>query len=292
MKFLSLIVVLSLALSSTAFSCTEDGSSGIIEDNSLRIPVGSKFAGGISEAEFGKVIDDLEAIYVPVIKKMGGKLVINRLWTNETANASASRSLGNTWTVNMYGGLARHPAITKDGFSLVLCHEIGHHIGGAPKNSGILGLMKWASNEGQSDYWATSKCLRTLFWNDNNQQIVKKMNAPEALVSACEKANSNKDEAAICVRGGMAGASVAGFFAAARNQAASKFETPDTSKVAKTNNSHPATQCRLDTYFQGALCEKSHTEDVSQKDEVQGTCHGFTGHKSGLRPLCWFKPTK
>lgn len=292
MKFLSLFVALSMTLSSmAAFGCSEDGSSGIIEENTIQIPVGAKFAGGISEAEFKKVIDDLEVIYVPIAKKMGGNLKINRLWTDATANANASRQ-GKTWTVNMYGGLARHPAITADGFSLVLCHEIGHQIGGAPKTNALFGLMKWASNEGQSDWWATAKCLRTLFWNDNNIQIVKTLNAPAPLIAGCAKAHPNKEEAAICVRGGMAGASVAGFFAAARNQPASKFETPDTSKVAKTNNAHPATQCRLDTYFQGALCEKAHTEDVSQSDEVKGTCHGFTGQTSGLRPLCWFKPAK
>ncbi len=291
MKFLSLVLALTLTLSSSAFACSEDGSTGIIEENSIRIPVGAKFAGGISEAEFNKVINDLEVIYVPVAKKMGGTLTINRLWTNETANANATR-MGSAWTVNMYGGLARHAAMTADGFSLVLCHEIGHQMGGAPKTNAMLGLMKWASNEGQSDYWATTKCLRTLFWNDNNQQIVKSLNAPASLVAGCAKAHPNKDEAAICVRGGMAGASVAGFFAAARKENPSKFETPVTTKVTKTNHSHPATQCRLDTYFQGAMCEKAHTEDVSQSDEVKGTCHSFTGQTVGTRPLCWFKPAK
>ncbi len=116
------------------------------------------------------------------------------------------------------------------------------------------------------------------------------MNAPEALTAACSKAFGDKSERAICVRGGMAGASVAGLFAAMRNKPEAQFETPDAGVVTSTNDAHPAHQCRLDTYFQGALCEKSHTEDVSQKDEVQGTCHGSTGHTAGLRPTCWFKP--
>lgn len=291
MKLLSLVVVLSLTLSQTAFSCSEDGSSGIIENNEMQIPVGMKTGGGITEAQFNTVIDQVEEIYAPVVKRMGGKLNVARLWKDGTVNANATR-LGPVYHINMYGGLARHPSITPDGFSLVLCHELGHHIGGAPKIGGWIPMNKWASNEGQSDYFATLKCLRNVFLNQNNRAIVKRLNAPASLVNACSRAHGNADDAAICVRNGMAGMSVAGFFAAMRKQELPKFETPDTKVVRKNDDAHPATQCRLDTYFQGALCEKAFTEDVSQKDEVQGTCHSSTGATIGVRPLCWFKPAK
>jgi hypothetical protein len=218
---------------------------------------------------------------------MWGRLNISRKWDDGTVNANAMRLLG-TWNVNMYGGLARHSAITSDGFALVLCHELGHHLGGASKVNQF--LQRWASNEGQSDYFATLKCLRRAFLNDNNAQIVKNLNAPPALTSACAQAWPNKDDRNICIRSGMAGASVSNLFAAMRNRPIANFETPDMKVVSKTDDSHPAHQCRLDTYFQGALCEKSFNEDVSQKDEVQGTCHRSTGHTVGVRPLCWFKP--
>ncbi len=289
MKFLSLILVSALTLSSMAFGCSEDGSGGIIEENSLRIPVGMKLNGGITETQFNKVIDDVEKIYSPVVARMGGKMDVARLWKDETVNANATR-LGKTWHINMYGGLARHPSITMDGFYLVLCHELGHHIGGAPKVGNF--LMKWASNEGQADYFATLKCLRNVFLHDDNQKIVNKLKVPDALASACAKTHPGATDQAICIRGGMAGASVAGFFAAARKENEAQFDKPDAKVVSRTNDAHPATQCRLDTYFQGALCEKAFTEDVSQSDEVQGTCHGSTGYTVGIRPLCWFKPSK
>ena len=72
-----------------------------------------------------------------------------------TVNANASQR-GRTWIVNMYGGLARRPEITPDGFAMVLCHELGHHMGGFPFVSG------WAANEGQSDLFATLSCGRIL----------------------------------------------------------------------------------------------------------------------------------
>lgn len=287
MKFLT-VLALTLAVSGTALACSEDGKEGFLPENNLYIPAGVKTTGGITEAQFNAVIDKVEAIYSPIVSSMGGKLTINRKWEDGTVNANATRLGG--WQVNMYGGLARHQKITPDGFALVLCHEIGHHLGGAPKVGNF--LNKWASNEGQSDYFATLKCLRKTFLNDNNSLVVRKLNAPKALVDACAKAWPNKADRSICVRNGMAGVSVAGLFASLRNAPEANFETPDARIVTKTDDAHPAHQCRLDTYLQGALCEASFNEDVSQKDEVQATCHGTLGHTVGLRPLCWFKPKK
>lgn len=287
MKIVSALL-LTLVLSGTSIACTEDGKSGFLPENSLSIPVGAKLSGGITQEQFNAVIDKLEEIYAPIVSNMGGRLIIFRKWEDPTVNANATRLGG--WIVNMYGGLARHPSITEDGFALVLCHEIGHHLGGAPKVANI--FNRWASNEGQADYFATLKCLRRAFLNDNNAQIVKKMNPPKTLVDSCNKQWRKKEDRAICIRSGMAGVSVAGLFAALRNQPEASFDTPDTRVVTRTDDSHPAHQCRLDTYFQGALCEASFNEDVDQKDEVKGTCHGQLGHKIGLRPLCWFKPKK
>jgi hypothetical protein len=36
----------------------------------------------------------------------------------------------------MFGGLARHELVTDDGFMMVVCHETGHHLGGAPRYNG------------------------------------------------------------------------------------------------------------------------------------------------------------
>ena len=272
MKFV-LAAVVALLVSGTTLACSEDGSSGFLPENDLYIPVDAKGISTIDEREFNAVIDRIEAIYAPIAASMGGNLKIARKWTDGTVNASATRGLA--WNVNMFGGLARHNTITADGFALVLCHEIGHHLGGAPKvNSWIPLLNKWASNEGQSDYFATLKCLRRAFLSDNNPAIVKRMMIPEILGKACTAAHQDINERAICIRNGMAGASVAALFAALRKQPEAKFETPDQKVVSKTYDNHPAHQCRLDTYFQGALCDKSFNEDLSQKDEVQGPATG------------------
>jgi hypothetical protein len=296
MKILT-VVLFALALTGSAMACSEDGSGGILPPNKLRIPVGAKMGdGGLTQTQFNAVIDKVEVLYAPIVSNMGGKLKIQRKWSDPTVNANADRQSAGPggWNVNMYGGLARHQTITEDGFTLVLCHEIGHHLGGAPKIAGF--GNSWASNEGQADYYATLKCLRRVFLNENNALALRKLklkfktDAPEALVKACGKSWPDKADKDICVRSGMAGASVSNLFAALGTETPSKFDTPDTKVVKKTDDAHPATQCRLDTYFEGALCEKALNEDVSQTDEVVGTCHGKNNDKVGLRPLCWFKP--
>ena len=275
-------------ISLNALACTEDGTGGFFPENDWSIP--ESFQGGLSQEQFNKVIDQYEAIYAPKIKEDGGVLSVDRGWSNGTVNASAQR-FGSTYKVNMYGGLARHPEITEDGFALVLCHEIGHHIGGAPKVGGFRGmLMKWASNEGQSDYFASLKCLREGMKNEDNQAVVANMNVPALVKNNCDSVYANADESAMCQRIAMAGASVSNLFAAMSKKDQAKFETPSKDVVRKTDDAHPHFQCRLDTYFQGALFDRPLDEALSQKDATTGTCHPSNGDKVGLRPLCWYKP--
>lgn len=271
-------------------ACTPDGKEGFVPEHNLKISVYEKRNGGISEEQFHSVIDKIEAIYSPIVSQMGGNLQVARNWTDGTVNAYAQR-IGSTWKVSMFGGLARHETITEDGFALVMCHELGHHIGGIPQKVSPWS-NPWASNEGQADYFATLKCLRRVWNYDNNDAMIRRMDVPMALVKACSAQHLWSNDFAICIRGGMAGMSVSKLFQALRNATVDpKFDTPDPKVVTKTDDNHPAYQCRLDTYFQGALCEKSFNEDVSNSSEVTGTCHASLGDKVGLRPLCWFKPS-
>ncbi len=266
--------------------------SGFVEENTMQIPVGTlhkslvniPFAGGLTQDQYNQVLDRVSALYTPIFQQKGGVLKINRLWTNSTVNASAERN-GGTWNINMYGGLARHPAITMDGFALVACHEMGHHIGGAPKYRSFL---SWASNEGQSDYFANLKCLREYFTQDNNVEVVAGLQVDSFARSSCEAQFSNPEEAAICMRGSVAGTSVSYLFQELRGETtAPKFDSPDTSVVRSTNDNHPATQCRMDTYFAGSLCTVSKNVDVDDRDPAVGSCYPSG---IGARSFCWFKP--
>jgi hypothetical protein len=70
-----------------------------------------------------------------------------------------------------------------------------------------------------------------------------------------------------------------------------RFETPDSAVVSATDESHPDYQCRLDTYFQGAICEIDMNTEIGQSDPNVGTCNRRDNFTQGLRPLCWYRPT-
>ncbi len=307
MKLMALVA--GLSLTGTALACLENGKGGLLPENDAYIPVEvtipgtasevgvkplfgfGQRKGSVTEAQFHQAIDQIEAVYAPIVAGMGSKLNIKRFWADGVVNAYAMQLFG-SMDVLIYGGLARHKAITKDGLSLIVCHEIGHHIGGAPKKIGGP-IVNWASNEGQADYFATLKCLRKAWINDNNEAIVRSLNAPKTVEEMCKRAHGNdRLDAALCIRTSMAGKSVADLFSSMSKIRKAKFTSPDSKTVWATDDNHPAPQCRLDTYFQGSLCDVNMNEDLSQTDEVKATCHRSLGHSVGKRPLCWFRPSR
>ncbi len=273
---------------SQAFSCDSLGLTGFAPENNLKIEVGDKASNNMTKEMFLDAVSRVSTVYEPIVAEKGGKLIMNNRWDDATVNASAQQS-GKNWQVNMYGGLARHPLVTVDGFMMVVCHELGHHIGGAPRKGGF--GSAWASNEGQSDYFAGLKCMRRVLEKEDNIAIVSKMTIDEEVVTKCESIYKSESEIALCQRISMAGKSLAMLLGDLGGNSNVKFTTPDTSKVARTNDNHPAAQCRLDTYFQGTLCDKAISDDVDGKDALKGVCLKRDGYELGMRPLCWYKPT-
>lgn len=265
---------------------------GFLPPNDMKIEVSAFGNGGITHAEFDKVIDQLQAYYGPVIASSGATLDVQRLWDDGTVNASATRSWdGRTWTINMYGGLARHPAMNADGFMLVACHETGHHLGGAPKIPGFFGFNDWASNEGEADYFSSLRCLRYMFKDADNANFVATQPIDPLVKEKCETTYDTQAEENLCMRIGMAGAVTAAVFKdLAQLSVAPAFNTPDKSVVNKTSDDHPAPQCRLDTYFQGGLCRHDMSVALSDTDPAVGTCVDNANGNLGARPHCWFKP--
>ncbi|NOT78581.1 MAG: hypothetical protein HOP07_06210 [Bacteriovoracaceae bacterium] len=272
---------------SQAFSCDMHGKGGFAPENNLQIAVGDKAANNMTKELFLDAITRVSSAYEPIVAQKDGKLIMNNRWDDNTVNASAQQS-GKNWQVNMYGGLARHPLVTVDGFMMVVCHELGHHIGGAPRKGGF--GSSWASNEGQADYFAGLKCMRRVLENEDNISAIANMTIDADVVTQCSSVYKSESEIALCKRVSMAGKSLAMLLGDLGGNSNVKFNTPDVSKVAKTNDNHPQAQCRLDTYFQGSLCDKAISDDVDNRDAIKGTCVKKDGYTVGVRPLCWYKP--
>jgi hypothetical protein len=256
----------------------------------------------ITEAMFNQIIDQAYKVYTPIIAAHGGELYIDRNWKSTTVNAYAQQT-GKQWSVNMFGGLARRPEVTPDGFALVVCHEIGHHLGGYSFKGG-----RWAANEGQSDYFATQSCARMIwgFEAAKNYAWRNVTGVPDVVQKSCDSVWKTENNRGLCYRTAAAGYSLANLLAALGSEKPISFDTPDRTVVRTTDDEHPMGQCRLDTYFQGALCTKNFDPSVIPgKNQTQGqqslnaemvaakyTCFKEDGFTLGNRPTCWFKSAR
>lgn len=249
-------------------------------ENDIKIPIQARALNGITEQVYNDVLNEIESVYSSIISSKGARLVVKRLWTNNDFNAKAYRQ-GSDFVIEMYGGLARHPDVSRDAFAMVACHEIGHHLGGAPKYNGT----DWASNEGQSDYFATMKCARKLF----RKYPLEPQNVDIEAENLCKQHHSALEKN-ICIRSAMGGLALAKAMSRQSGGREPRLDLKDGQVVSKTSDSHPAPQCRLDTYFQGGLCEVSDNTDFNDRNPNSGACTYSDNADYGARPLCWYKP--
>lgn len=211
----------------------------------------------IAEDVFNSAIDKVLNHYGPIVKKeLGCALVFNRLWDDGTVNSDTTVDASGNCVVNSYGGLARFPGMeSESAYAAVACHEVGHHMGGAP----IYSDQDWAAVEGEADYWATKECMKGIGYSAQESQ-----DAALALAK---------------VLGALGGDPVPD---------PSKI---DKSVVKKTYEDHPKAQCRLDTYLNGLACDV--LGPMSQEDPKVNSCFDYPSKKTyavGSRPRCWFAP--
>jgi len=240
---------------------------------------------GMTEELFNQIIDDVEKYYSPIISAFGAELYVERNWDDSTVNAYASQE-GSTYKVAMFGGLARRDEITPDGFAMVVCHELGHHIAGWPY------VQSWAANEGQSDYFAMQACAKNL-WKNQYAENAEAVNYVDPYAKKLCDVYSKQD-IGICYRSMSAGYSLATLLGALNNQKVN-FQTPDKSIVKRTYNQHPKAQCRLDTYVAGTLCAMTWNDSVIPKNAKESakylcTSTDQTNYAITARPRCWFQP--
>lgn len=256
-------------------------------ESSYKIPTSEKSShflggvGGLSELEYHQAIDQFEKLWAPVVaQKYNRTLIIKRDWENEKVNAHATRDDANNPVIVVNGALARHSQITRDGLLLMMCHELGHHFGGAPKQfRGTSTLRSWSSVEGQADYFASSKCMPKFFENYSEKslsQLPEEASVKIALI--CQKPN--------CERIVAAALSVGKVMASLKqNSNPPVIDKSDSTKVAGTLQSHANPQCRFDTFVAGYNCEEDHNSDFDNEDYAVGAC---VNEDLSSRPNCWF----
>ncbi|NRA63559.1 MAG: hypothetical protein HRU19_03705 [Pseudobacteriovorax sp.] len=225
-----------------------------VEDNpALRYQV-TEEESNISEEQFYEVIETALEIYTEIIEEQGWKpLTIRGFWEDETVNAYILPQLQKN-IVTMYGGLARRPEVSLDGFALVVCHEIAHGYGGKPDKRSPLFKV---SVEGQADYYGAGVCLPKVL----DAIPITDFAVPTSYERfLCE----NEADPSQCERLVLASRRIGALLAFIKSEPIPQFETPDPSVVRRTLRDHPGIQCRLDTYLAGILNLE--------------------------RPRCWYRP--
>lgn len=230
-------------------------------------------AGEVTEEDFNDVLEAIRTIYEPIFWNHGATLNVYGDWNDNTVNAYADQA-GTAWNVSFFGGLAKHIYMTREGFALVACHEIGHHIGGLP----LYTDNPWASIEGQSDIYATTACAKMMF--DENSPLAYKWSFMKKKPKPTPGDNCNSS---VCKLSLEAGLSLGKVLAELNDESMPSYETPSKVVVKKTMESHPPSQCRLDSYKVGALCNKPWNNSVIPKTKAQENAVNCE------RPKCWYK---
>ena len=138
---------------------------------------------------------------------------------NPRINAEITKS-NNIVMIEIMGGMLGHPRLNENAFRMLLCHELGHFLGGEPLKS----RGGWSSTEGQADYFSGSTCPRMLGMDENS-----------------------------VLDGSLRLTSI---YAEVMREPIPRMDRCDQTRVPRTNYGYPKVQCRLDTIIAGWRAEQ------------------------------------
>lgn len=233
-----------------------------------------------------EIIEELKREFDRDLSEAQASLEVRFDMDSDVVNAYADRE-GDKWLITFNGAMIRHRHFDENIFTMVLCHELGHHLGGAPLKLPGDSERGWISAEGQADYYTTNICAKRLFENKDNADFMRGQRIHKRARKGCGKYNGERRD--LCLRSALLSERTGQFLhriGYTRRGPRGRFprvQTPDRSVTTYTNLKHPEPQCRLDTFFQGALCPKLYGSPYAQDPN----CYGEKEF-SGARPGCWF----
>jgi len=271
MKFLLVTVIFVSSIHASIFEIRNKANSWMIEAH-------EQTTSEIDEENFNLIIQRGVSLYLGMAQEQNRNLVVRvQDWKNPYFSAWARyEESGDLYTINFWGGFARLPGMTKRAFALTVCHELGHILAQEPFHT--IKDSEMMSAEGQSDFFASSQCLKKYHYNfpfDSETEL-----SPYAAAKCLEKFPSDELQQDFCFQSAKAGHDISRPLSQLGTTNLPEFETPQTIIVERTlNNSYPDIQCRLDTYLAGAMT--SYDIELNQIVDSQE-----------MRPKCWYKHEK
>jgi hypothetical protein len=250
------------------------------------------------ESDFNFALNQFQKVMGKVTSEIyNKKLTIENLWSEEKIVIKTTRGdFDDNPIIKVSGALLRHPQTTIDDLYLLLCHELGHHLGGAPyKKRGNSGKLSWSSAEGQADYYAVTKCLPRIFQSLKDSSLKTK-----SLKNDIKRHIQLYCNNSYCERATAASYSTGIFFASLKESPNPSLKDRDMTQVYETKYGHPRPQCRLDTFISGIHCPIDYRVEFDPTDLTVGACiresQVFDPSEEqellGPRPLCWYNPEK
>ena len=173
--------------------------------------------------------------------------------------------------IMLWGGFVRAPGASPSLIALTLCHEIGHFLGGSPKQHFNGDVQEhWSSSEGQADWFAAKECLPLVYHELKNLFTAGDPSSYQA-TKLCQK-TINPDQCKWILSTGQEFLDFSFYyFSDSKSQKTSLLNTAPEKPEQTLINTYPSDQCRLDTYKAGGLCASQAAEKCQ-------------------RPACWFVP--
>ena len=226
------------------------------------------------------ILERMEFMYAVEAQKSFQKKLSFKIVDDQSVAASAEHNSDHL-LVKINTGLLNSKRLTPDLFRMILCHELGHLFGGAPRRNIP---MEWEgpvapdgksfmSSEGQSDYYAAIACFKKVATAQDTDAT--------PLTRASKKLKEKCAGKEMCQRIALASLD---FLNLVTDFPISLDKTDTDVATELVRDSYPSRQCRLDTMVNAAVCSDSLPLTFDFNDQ---SLHGCKDAK-GSRPRCWY----
>jgi hypothetical protein len=224
--------------------------------------------------ELTKILSDFENDTKPLFQGFQKPIVFSYSDYNISIGGYSDFNNSTSVLIKIVGSKCENRMYT-DEIKLLLCHELGHVMGGSPFMffQGASPELK-VSAEGQADYFASNTCLPYLFKNQIEPDWIDELMDDPEIIKVCPQ--SNKKEQSLCIRIAIASRNFSIFMYEQLKRQDDfippkspglypEFFKEDSKVVTQTlTRDYPSPLCRLQTLIAGF-----YNED---------------------RPRCWFNP--
>lgn len=214
---LTILIFIGLASARAAVVCPKD------RPGYFCLPPEENQSKEINATNFYLVPAKIIGLFYQEISAAGYPLLLEAQWESPYFGAGVSL-YDNAYHLMILGGTTRLPEMTEDAYAAVVCHEIGHIVGGEPHQT--ISGAEWSSSEGQADFFAASVCLPRYYKNLNEKNIPARVEkAGFEMMNSFRKFDSNSADKSL-----------------------SKTRAPLPATRETLINQYPSVQCRYENF--------------------------------------------